>query len=328
MSRSTWMCVSDPAAINANRLPESCIFRPQGRQLGVLLWTNSGRATKITNLFPERITNHRISYMTFRRPTVRLIPLLLLFLSGVANADVLEDVLEKGTIRFGVAEFTPWTMKSETGELIGFEIDVANKIAKDMGLKAEFKLYVWDEVIPALQNGEIDVLTGGMSITPERALQLNFTRPLAKSGVSLATNISMTRDIGNLEELNRPEITIAVVNKTLAFGVIQSFFDKATIKIHSTGEKAGQSVVDGDAHAYFGSLTQTRFLALNNPDTIDLPVNEPLLASREAIAVRKGEQELLNFLNAWVTARQADLWIATTRDYWFETLEWSKDVAR
>ena len=69
-------------------------------------------------------------------------------------------------------------------------------------------------------------------------------------------------------------------------------------------------------------------LALNNPDTVDLPVNEPLLASREAIAIKKGEQELLNFLNAWVTAKQADLWIATTRDYWFETLEWAEDVAR
>ena len=266
--------------------------------------------------------------MTLRLSIFRLAAFVLLFIPGLVSADVLDDILERGTIRFGVAEFVPWTMKSDSGDLIGFEIDIANKIAKDMGVQAEFRLYPWEEIIPALQSGEIDILTGGMSITPARALQVNFTRPLAESGVSLATNISMTRDIERLEQLNKPEIKIAVVKGTLAHSVTQRFFDKADIKLFATGEEAGAAVVNGDAHAYLGSLTQTKFLAMNNPDEVDLPVNEPLIASREAMAVSKGEQELLNFLNAWVTARQADLWIATTRDYWFETLQWTNDVAR
>ena len=266
--------------------------------------------------------------MTLRKPIFRLLSLLLLSIPGFAGADVLDDILERGTVRFGVAEFVPWTMKSDSGDLIGFEIDIANKIAKDMGVKAEFKLYPWEEIIPALQSGEIDILTAGMSITPARALQVNFTRPLAESGVSLATNISMTRDIEKLEELNNAEITIAVVKGTLAHSVTQRFFDKADIKVFTSGTKAGAAVVDGEAHVYLASLTQAKFLAMNNPDEIDLPINEPLIASREAIAVHKGEQELLNFLNAWVTAKQADLWIATTRDYWFETMKWAQDVAR
>jgi polar amino acid transport system substrate-binding protein len=266
--------------------------------------------------------------MILRMPNIRLLPFLLLSIPGFASADVLDEILERGIVRFGVAEFVPWTMKSDSGDLIGFEVDVANKIAKDMGVKAEFTLYPWEEVIPALQSGEIDILTGGMSITPARALQVNFTRPLARSGVSIATNISMTRDIEKLEELNDAEITIAVVKGTLAHSVSERFFDKADIKVYATGEIAGAAVVDGDAHVYLGSLTQTKFLAMNNPDEIDLPVNEPLIASREAMAVSKGEQELLNFLNAWVTSRQADLWIPTTRDYWFETMKWAQDVAR
>jgi len=266
--------------------------------------------------------------MAMRIAILRVLPLLLLSISGSVGADVLDDVLERGSIRFGVAEFVPWTMKSDSGELIGFEIDLAKKIAMDMGLKAEFKLYPWDEVIPALQNGEIDVLAGGMSITPARALQVNFSRPTAESGVSLATNISLTQDIKRLEELNNPDITIAVVNSTLAHSVTQKFFDQANIKVFAKGEEAGKAVANGDAHAYLASLTQTKFLALNNGDKVDLPISEPLLASREALAVRKGEQELLNFLNAWVTARKADRWIASTRDYWFETLEWAEDVAQ
>jgi polar amino acid transport system substrate-binding protein len=266
--------------------------------------------------------------MALRKAILRLLPLLLLSISSLAIADVLDDILERGTVRFGVAEFVPWTMKSESGELIGFEIDLARKIAKDMGVKPEFKLYPWDEVIPALQGGEIDILAGGMSITAERALRVNFSRPTAESGVSIATNTSMTQEIKTLNDLNGPEITIAVVKDTLAYSVTETLFGKAKIKVFANAVQAGQAVVDGEAHAYLASLTQARFLALNNSDKIDLPVGKPLLASKEALAIKKGEQELLNFLNAWVTARQADRWIATARDYWFETLEWTEDVAK
>jgi polar amino acid transport system substrate-binding protein len=118
------------------------------------------------------------------------------------------------------------------------------------------------------------------------------------------------------------------VKSTLAHSVTETFFGKADIKVFTSGADAGEAVVNGEAHAYLASLTQARFLSLNHPGEIDLPMAEPLLASREALAVKKGEQELLNFLNAWVTSRQADRWIATTRDYWFETLEWAEDVAR
>ena len=78
--------------------------------------------------------------MSLRTAFLRLLPLLILSITNIAGADVLEDALERGSIRFGVAVFVPWTMKSDSGELIGFEIDVAKKIANDMGLEAEFKL--------------------------------------------------------------------------------------------------------------------------------------------------------------------------------------------
>ena len=167
-------------------------------------------------------------------------------------------------------------------------MDLARKIAKDMGVKPEFKLYPWDEVIPALQSGEIDILAGGMSITAERALRVNFSRPTAESGVSIATNTSMTQEIRTLNDLNGPEITIAVVKDTLAYSVTETLFGRAKIKVFANGVQAGQAVVDGDAHAYLASLTQARFLALNNSDKVDLPVKKPLLASKEALAVKEG----------------------------------------
>ena len=107
---------------------------------------------------------------------------LLLTATAAASADALDEILERKTIRVGVSEFVPWTVRTETGELIGFEIDIANKIAEDMGVEAEFKVYEWDAIIPALEAGEIDVIAGGMP-TPDLASgRVKLTRK-ARSGV-------------------------------------------------------------------------------------------------------------------------------------------------
>ena len=257
---------------------------------------------------------------------IRALSLLLVFLSPLASADVLDDILEREAIRFGVAEFAPWTIKTRDDQLIGFEIDVGQKIAADMGVNPVFKVYKWEEIIPALQNDEIDVIAGGMAITPQRALQVNFSRPLATSGVSVATNTSKTKNITSLDELNHRGVVVAVVEGTLAESVAKTFFENANIEVHSTSAPAEKQVVEGQAHAYLASVPEVNFLAIKNAGTVDIPLADPLLASSEGLAVKKGEQELLNFLNAWVTARQTDKWLATTREYWFATMDWMPDV--
>ena len=253
----------------------------------------------------------------------RLLPLLSLFVSSLAAADVLDDILDRGTIRVGVAEFVPWTMRTESGDLIGFEVDVAKQIAADMGVEAELKVYDWEAIIPALDKGEIDVIAGGMAITPERALKVNFSRPLAISGVGLATNTSKTQNMKTLDDLNDKSVTITTVAETMAANVAKTLFDRANVRVFQTKEPAEKAVIEGGAHAYLAGIPEVRFLVLRNPAKLDLPINEPLVASSEALAVKKGEQQLLNFLDAWVTVRQTDSWLATSRDYWFGTLDWA-----
>jgi polar amino acid transport system substrate-binding protein len=252
----------------------------------------------------------------------RLLPILFLLGAMPAAADALDDILERGTLRVGVAEFVPWTVRTKRGELVGFEIDIAQKIADDMGVTADIRQYDWDDIIAALQRGEIDVIAGGMAITPARALEVNFSRPVATSGVGIVANTKMTRDIETLADLNKKNITIVTVADTMSAGVAERLFPDANVEVFAEPEAAAAEILDGKAHAIITSMPEARFMVLRNPDRLDLPVSEPLLASSEALAVRKGEQEWLNFLDAWVTARKSDKWISTSRDFWFGTLDW------
>lgn len=266
--------------------------------------------------------------MTQKLFWLRLLPVLICLSGATASADALQEILERGTIRVAVSEFVPLTMKSKAGGLIGFDIDIADKIAKDMGVKAEFSVYAWEDIIPALEKGEVDLIAGSMAITPQRALRVNFSRPLGTSGAGLATNTKMTKDIETLEQLNDPDIVIATITDTFSEGVAKMIFNRASINSFSLRDLAEKAVLEGRAHVYISSLPAVKFLALSNEGIVDLPMNGPLLAYSEGLAVRKGEQEFLNFLDAWVTARSTDKWLETTHDYWFSTLDWVGDVAR
>jgi len=251
---------------------------------------------------------------------------LLMFLSVQVQADTLDDIIERGTLRVGVSLFEPWTMEDKSGELSGYEIDVTKKLAQDLSVKPEFIVYKWEDIIPALKKGEIDIIAGGMAITPARALKINFSNSYADSGIGLATNTKLTRNIKSLEELNQKDIIISGVSGSISYELATRLFKKANVKAFKTSKEAKEAVLSGEAHAYVATSPQPKFLALQYPQKIDIPMTKPLISYKAGFGINKGEQEWLNFLNAWITARTADKWLSATHKHWFGSLGWRKET--
>jgi polar amino acid transport system substrate-binding protein len=134
--------------------------------------------------------------MTRIARTILLVALAALS-SPVAARD-LQEVLNTGTLRVGVTLFPPWATRAGNGELVGFEIDVAKQLAADLGVKAELSAYDVERLVPALEAGEIDLIAAGLTITPERALHVNFSQPYADAGIALATHLERTANVADL----------------------------------------------------------------------------------------------------------------------------------
>lgn len=252
--------------------------------------------------------------------------MVAVMLPTLGHAGVFEDVIERKELRVGVSLFAPWVMRDSAGELTGFEIEVARKLAAEMGVKPVFTVYPWADIINAVNTGEIDVVIAGMAITPKRALQVEFSDGYSESGVVLLTNTAMTKDFASLEALDASGNRIVVVAKTLGADVAQLIFDEAEIRTVDTPEAAAKAVTGGEVHAYVLSEIEARFLVHQHADVVDMPLDKPLLTSVAGMAVKRGEQGLLNFLDAWVAARTADKWLRATHKYWFETLDWLDKV--
>jgi len=261
--------------------------------------------------------------MTLRR--LCLVLLTAVVALGAANpaaARSMEKVLETGALRVGVSLFTPWTMQNGAEELTGFEVDVARKLAEDLGVTPVLKLYPWNELIGALESDQIDIIAAGMSITPARALRVNFSQPYADGGVSLATNTVRTEKVEGLDDLNDETYRIAAVKGTVAEELARRLFSRARLNLFEQSDQAAEALLAGKVDAYLEGYPMPQFLALENPDVVDVPLAKPLLVTRAGFAVPKGNLEFLTYLNAWITAREADTWLPSTHYYWFDSLKW------
>ena len=244
-----------------------------------------------------------------------------------AQTGTLKSILEKGTLRVGVSLFTPWTLKNKDGQFVGFEIDVAKQLAKDLGVKPQFHVFDWEKIIPALLNRKIDIIIAGIVITPQRALKVNFSQPYDSSGIGLVTNIALTKTFQGPNDLNKPDVIIASVAGSVSEDLAGRVFPKATLKTFATSQEAIQAVTKGTVHGYVEHEAITTIVALDHPEIVDEPLSKPLLETKSGFAVHKGDPDFINFLNAWIIAHEADTWLASVHKYWFEGVEWRKDVA-
>src|SRR5580692_450534 len=108
-----------------------------------------------------------------------------------ASQSAFEIMEQRGSMIVGMSTFVPWAMRDEQGKLVGFEVDVATKLAQDLGLKLDLVPTAWDGIIPALIAGKFDVIIGGMTITTKRNLTVNFSAPYDYAGSSLAVAVAM-----------------------------------------------------------------------------------------------------------------------------------------
>ncbi len=238
----------------------------------------------------------------------------------LAAESTIEKISRNGVIRVGMDIFVPWAMKDKKGELIGFEIDVAKQLAQDMGVKIEFIPTKWSGIIPALITGKFDVIIGGMSVTPQRNLKVNFTKPYYYSDQALLANKKMAAGF-KLEDFNNPDVTIAARLGSTAAIAAKRHFPKAQIRLFDDEPAAVQEVRNGKVHAMVSAQPLPAHTAVDYPETL---VSYDVSLMREPICfgVRKGDVDTLNFFNNWIEIVQSKGWIQDRHKYWFLTKDW------
>ena len=241
-----------------------------------------------------------------------------------APASVIEEIQMRGALKAAASIFEPWVMCNTQGELIGYEIDVARKIAEDMGVEIEFVPTLWSYIQWGLLATQFDIIAS-YGIDAERALVVNYSSPHQEFGIALVVNTAL--EVTTLEELNSADVTIAARRGATSQAFIEKMFPEATLLTFETDAELEGAVVRCTAQAVaIYEPNQVKWLE-DYPDTLYSPFAQTFDKVAGAIALRKGDVDGVNFFNSWVAAHTSNGWLQERRRYWFETREWKDQVA-
>ena len=239
---------------------------------------------------------------------------------NLAAESAIEQIAKRGVIKVGMDVFVPWAMKDKKGELIGFEIDIAKKFAADMGVKIEFVPTKWSGIIPALITGKFDVLIGGMTITTQRNLKINFTRPYYYTEQGLMAHKKKAAGF-KVADFNSPGVTIAARLGSTAAVAAKQQFPKAKLRLFDDEPAAVQELRNGNVHAMVSAQPLPSSTALEYPDTI-MVYDEVMMLEAIGIGVRKSDNDTLNLINNWIEINRNNGWIQGRYAYWFKSQDW------
>lgn len=119
---------------------------------------------------------------------------------GAADSD-LAYIQDKGTLVVGITDFAPMDYKSEDGEWIGFDADMATAFAESLGVAVEFVEIDWDNKILELNNKSIDCVWNGMTLTPEVTSSMDCTNAYSSNSQVVVIGADVADQYGTVESL-------------------------------------------------------------------------------------------------------------------------------
>jgi lysine-arginine-ornithine-binding protein len=215
--------------------------------------------------------------------------------SGLSSAEPLRIATE--------GAYPPFNFVDSSGELQGFDVDIANALCAEMAVECEITAQAWDGIIPGLNAGRYDAIVASMSITPARLEAVNFTQPYYQAGAVLVAPVDseLMPEAGSLAGK-----VIGVQRASTYANLLEQRFPDATVRLYDTVENHNLDLTAGRID---GVIAQRIFMSnwLEDEGNAgyemkgDAMLDPDVLGLGAGIAVRKEDNDLLARLDAALT---------------------------
>ncbi len=246
---------------------------------------------------------------------------------NLAKKSTVEKILARGELRVGFESgYVPFEMTDKKGNFIGFDMDYARRLAKDMGVKFVPVNTAWDGIIPALMTDKFDIIMGGMTITQERNLKINFVDPYIVVGQTILLNKKHEDAVKDYRDLNDPKYIVTSRMGTTGEQAIKKYIPRATYKAFESEAEAGLEVINGKADALVYDLPFCGFLYGSQGQGKTVFLSEPFTFEPLAWAINKGDPDFLNFLNNFLRQTKGDGFYEGAFRKWIIGSDWKKEL--
>lgn len=213
--------------------------------------------------------------------------------STESSQEATNEDSEKLVVRVGTSPTYPPFESEENGELVGFDIDLIEKIAEVEDFEIEFATMQFDGLIPALKNGQVDILVGAITITEERLNSVDFSNAYYLSGLSVLT--MPDSGINGYEDLDGKLVGIQKGTSSYNY-LIQNGFNESNIKQYADISTAYTALENGGIDAIlYDNPSNINYIQTQDTDAVI--VGEILNGEYYGIAVNPDKPELLEKVN-------------------------------
>jgi polar amino acid transport system substrate-binding protein len=220
-----------------------------------------------------------------------------------AEAGTLDDIKKRGEMVVGMeVAYVPYEFFKD-GQIMGYDVDIANKFAEKLGVKAKFVDTEWNGILPALIAKKFDTILSGMTITKERAEKLNFSMPYAE-----ATNVILIREndtsIKSAEDISGKRVGAQISS---AGDKVAKQFEEA-LKVKGKSGYSDYKLYDHYPEAYVDLTNNRTDAVVNSLSTLAVVMKEQPgkfrtvggiqdLKAYFGMAFRKEDSDFLKFVN-------------------------------
>jgi cyclohexadienyl dehydratase len=230
--------------------------------------------------------------------------------SNDTEADNLEIIRNRGTLIIGTTgDYRPLSYcEPATGEYWGFGIEVARKIAENIGVKATFVQTSWptltEDVLkePAI----FDFAIGGITITDARKTQMDMSDGYLRNGKTILCRKEDAQKYQTLDDLNRPEVRVMINPGGLNEKFARENLPQATLIVYEKNEEIPSQVSEGKADVMITEITEAPYYIKTDPRLAAPLLNAPFTHGEIGVLMQKNKPELLAKVNAIILQMKQD----------------------
>jgi lysine-arginine-ornithine-binding protein len=226
-------------------------------------------------------------------------------LSMASSADA-----EMRKVKIGTeGAYPPFNSIDPNGELVGFDIDIAKALCKAADFECEFVVQDWDGIIPALQAKKYDAIVASMSITEERKQVVDFTDKYYHTPAKMIARKGSTFEFTDAGLAGKK---IGAQRATIHENFLRDNFPSADIRVYATQDEANADLVSGRLDLVLADSVALDEGFLKTPEGADFEFVSPDYTDPKwfgpgaGIAIRKGEQDLVDAFNKAIQQIRAD----------------------
>jgi polar amino acid transport system substrate-binding protein len=226
-----------------------------------------------------------------------------------AEGGKLKEILDRGKLVVGTGSTNPpWHYEDENGALIGFDLDMASYLARglfglddatldnpeELAKRLEIVVEASDARIPNLTSGKVDIVCQFMTVTPARALEVEFTIPYYREAVALL--IPAGADFSSAAELTGRGAKVAILENSFAEDLVRQGVSDAEVSTFDSVANSILALDSGRVDATAIDLSTAQFKTSQSPDKY-MVSTDSWSPQTYAFAVAPGDQRWLNWVN-------------------------------